>query len=368
MSGWQDVIAGRAAWSMEQGDCLEWLRALPDDSIDLLMCSPPYEQARLYLEGGANMGIARDTEAWVAWMVEVVRAASPKVKGLIAVNCEGQTREYRYTCSPYLLMADLCRAGFNCRRPVIYHRVGIPGSGGPDWLRCDYEPVVCVTRPGRLPWSDNTACGHPPKWAPGGEMSHRVSDGTRVNQWGKFVGDGQPTSKTRKADGSRDDRKRPSHQMMTRRDRVAAGEGKTFPAPGERGKGGEEQAHIPPALANPGNLVGEMYTADEVAALLAQASDMTHHNVGGGQMGSRLSHENEAPFPETLAEFFVRSFCPENGIVLDPFSGSGTTGAVSVRWGRRFVGCDLRQSQVDLSSRRIKGEQHLFMPVAEDPT
>jgi DNA modification methylase len=70
-------------------------------------------------------------------------------------------------------------------------------------------------------------------------------------------------------------------------------------------------------------------------------------------MGDALAHESEAPFPELLAEWFVRSCCPPGGIVCDLFSGSGTTGAVAVRLGRRFVGCDVRASQVELSRRRI---------------
>ena len=44
------------------------------------------------------------------------------------------------------------------------------------------------------------------------------------------------------------------------------------------------------------------------------------------------------------------------GLVIDPFAGSGTTLAVAVREGRRAIGCDIRQSQVDLSCRRISGE------------
>jgi DNA modification methylase len=96
------------------------------------------------------------------------------------------------------------------------------------------------------------------------------------------------------------------------------------------------------------------------------SSDLIHCKAGGGQMGSNLCHANEAPFPEKLAEFFVRSFAPENGIVIDPFSGSGTTAAVAVRWGRRALCCDLRQSQVELSRRRIKeAEPGLFTQRAE---
>lgn len=78
-------------------------------------------------------------------------------------------------------------------------------------------------------------------------------------------------------------------------------------------------------------------------------------------MGDKLCHKNEAPFPEALAEFFVRSFCPPGGIACDPFSGSGTTGAMAVRHHRRFVGCDLRRSQVELSRRRINRVQR-FLP------
>lgn len=317
-------------WRVDQGDCIQWLDSLPADSVDLVFCSPPYEQARLYLENGQNLGIARNTEEWVSWMVEVVRACSRVCRGLIGIVCDGQTRRYRYSCAPLLLAADLHRAGFCLRKPAVYRRVGIPGSGGPDWLRNDWEPVLCITRPGKLPWSDNTACGHPPKWAPGGEMSHRLSDGQRVNQWGHPIRkDGQASGGDTPIEAGRPaaKRSRPSHRTKTRKDRRVED--------GSRGSQ-EQQQYEPPVMANPGNVID--------------------CSVGGGQMGSPLAHENEAPFPEQLASFFVRSFCPPGGIVVDPFSGSGTTGAVAIREGRRFLGCDLRESQVKLSRRRLSEE------------
>lgn len=120
-----DVLENRAPWACVQGDCIEWLRSLPDDSIDLLFTSPPYLEARTY---GADLG--KPIDEWVPWMVELVRVAAPKVKGLIAINCEGQTRKYRYLPGPFLLMADLYRAGFTLRKPVVFHRVGVPGGGG----------------------------------------------------------------------------------------------------------------------------------------------------------------------------------------------------------------------------------------------
>lgn len=182
-----DVITGSRQWSCEEFDSVAWLNSLPDDSVDLLFTSPPYEAKRTY-----GISFKLRGQAWVDWMVTIVRAAAPKVKGLIAINCEGGTEKYRYSCVPFLLIADLHRAEFNLRKPAIYQRFGIPGSGGPDWLRNDYEPVICVTRKGKLPWSCPTAQGKPPVYSAGGAMSNRTQNGTRV------------TSQTRrKPDGTR---------------------------------------------------------------------------------------------------------------------------------------------------------------------
>lgn len=45
--------------------------------------------------------------------------------------------------------------------------------------------------------------------------------------------------------------------------------------------------------------------------------------------------------PESLLERVVLSSTNEGDIVLDPFCGSGTTGAVALRFGRRFIGIDM---------------------------
>jgi hypothetical protein len=75
--------------------------------------------------------------------------------------------------------------------------------------------------------------------------------------------------------------------------------------------------------------------------------------VGGGNMGSKIAHEGEAPFPEHLVEYMARTFCVPGGIVLDPFCGSGTVGAVVKRLGRRSIMCDIRQSECEKSIRRV---------------
>lgn len=268
------------SFSLLQGDCLDHLRQMPDDCVDLVFCSPPYEAARTY-----GIDFKLRGEDYVEWAVDRFVECVRVCKGLVAWVIEGQTRDFRWSASPALMMADLHRRGIRLRKPPVFNRVGIPGSGGPDWLRNDYEFIVCSSK-GKLPWSENTAMGHPPKFAPGGNPSHHSRDG-RIN------------------------RLRLQREGDTRRIRT----------------------YEPPMKSNPGNVI--------------------HCKVGGGLMGSKLAHENEAPFPESLAEFFVRSFCPPGGWVLDPFCGSGTTLAVALKNKRSAIGIDVRESQIELTQRRM---------------
>jgi site-specific DNA-methyltransferase (cytosine-N4-specific) len=58
-----------------------------------------------------------------------------------------------------------------------------------------------------------------------------------------------------------------------------------------------------------------------------------------------------AVMPRTLAERAIQAGCKPGGTVLDPFSGSGTTGLAAARHGRKYVGIDLNAEYLDLSLR-----------------
>lgn len=86
---------------------------------------------------------------------------------------------------------------------------------------------------------------------------------------------------------------------------------------------------------------------------LTRPKDVLRVTVGGGHMGSKLAHENEAPYPEKLVEPLIKALCPADGVVLDPFCGSGTTLKVAERLGRTAIGLDIRESQIELSRKRV---------------
>lgn len=289
---------------------------LADRSVDLVIGSPPYVDARLYLEDGVDLGIARKCDAWIEWMLGVTAEALRVSRGLVLWVVAGKTDDWNYQPAPEGLLYRWWVQGGECHcfRPCYWHRVGIPGSGGEQWYRADVEYVLAFKRPGRLHHGDPTANGHPPKWTPGGAMSHRMHDGKRVNAFGVRM------------DGVRIGGRRRNGKKYT----------EEHPA-GSRPERGNEKGDpaTVPVLANPGVLL--------------------HTNAGGGHLGSSFSHESEAPYPVDVPAFFINSHVPPGGTVLDPFSGSGTTGDAAMGQGKNYIGCDLRMSQCRLGRKRLSG-------------
>ena len=69
-----------------------------------------------------------------------------------------------------------------------------------------------------------------------------------------------------------------------------------------------------------------------------------------------------APYPEELCVIPIKSTCPMGGVVLDPFSGTGTTMKVAYELGRKSVGIDLSNEYIKLAKQRICQESGNFLP------
>ncbi len=66
-----------------------------------------------------------------------------------------------------------------------------------------------------------------------------------------------------------------------------------------------------------------------------------------------------ATFPPELPELCIKAGCPKDGVVLDPFFGSGTTGWVAQRLGRKWIGVELNPEYIKIADKRFK-QQDLF--------
>ncbi len=61
-----------------------------------------------------------------------------------------------------------------------------------------------------------------------------------------------------------------------------------------------------------------------------------------------------AVYPEELCETPIKSGCPKEGIVLDPFFGAGTTGLVALKQGKKFLGIELNPEYIEIAEKRLK--------------
>jgi len=61
-----------------------------------------------------------------------------------------------------------------------------------------------------------------------------------------------------------------------------------------------------------------------------------------------------AVYPEELCETPIKAGCPKEGIVLDPFFGSGTTGLVALKQNKKFIGIELNKEYIEIANKRLK--------------
>lgn len=196
---------------------------LADKSVDLVLGSPPYMDARTY-----GIGADRGCQEWIDWMLVVTSEALRVTRGLVLWVVGGNTRNRCYQPGCEGLLYECWRAGINCFTPAYYHRVSAFGAGGDQWLRPDIEYCLAFSNEGKLPWSDNKINGSPPKFLPGGQPTKRVKTGERL---------GTPT-KRRQKDGT----------MLTR-------------------------SYVAPDLCNPGNVISLSVGGGRIGDTLAHESE-----------------------------------------------------------------------------------------------
>ena len=322
------------------GDSLELLRHIPDNSIDLCMTSPPYWGKREYSDGG--IGLEKSPNAYIRNLAtifaEVKRTLKPE--GSFWLNIGDTYSDKRLLGIPWRLACHLAdEQKWILRDAVVWHKL----KGGPDntvdRLRDVYEQVFHFVKIPKGYYFNSNAIRSKPGQAKvvGGkiisatgvsgvrykrqiELSTSLSDDEKHNAFGALenmlgrVKSGELSDFRMVIRGAQ----RTTHSNSIR----VSGRAKEL-----RDKGFYFLPYHP-AGSKPGN-VWEILPED------------THR---------RDSHF--APYPEDLCKIPILSTCPEDGIVLDPFCGTGTTMAVAANLGRKSVGIDISPSYISEAKRR----------------
>ena len=73
-----------------------------------------------------------------------------------------------------------------------------------------------------------------------------------------------------------------------------------------------------------------------------------------------LKEAHFATFPENLIEPMIKAGCPQGGVCLDPFMGSGTTALVARNLSRKFIGIELNPKYIEIAEKRLEDAFGMF--------
>ena len=247
------------------GDCVELMKEMPQNSVDLVITSPPYADQRKKQYGGID---EKDYPNWtVKWMSECWRIL--KDNGSVAIVIRPNIKNGQI--SDYVLKTRLALREWGwieCEELI--------------WIKPDSPPLGNIERPRRawesILWfgkSRNVFCN--PK--ENGKISNRIGFVSK-----KGVGDYKSGISE------------PETGISRCRDYIEVGTGK---------------------------------------------SDRSKENT------------HPAQFPEELSSWIIRLLSPEDGIVLDPFVGSGTSAVSCVKNNRKYIGIDCNLDYCKIAEARI---------------
>jgi DNA modification methylase len=298
---------------IHNGDCLEVLKQLESDSIDCCVTSPPYWGLRDYgVEG--QLGLEKTPDEYVAKMVEVFREVRRVLKkdGTLWLN-----------------LGDSYAASGR-------------GGGGGSIQDKDVEKKITQGNQRRAP-----VTGFKPKDLVG--IPWRVAFALQADGW--YLRQDIIWHKPNPMPESVRDRCTKAHEYIFL---MSKSEKYHF----------DSEAILEP-FANRefrGKLKGQRGSQ---AYAKARGNDRT--NSGGfprvrdGRnrrsvwtvVSKPFKGAHFATFPPDLIEPCILAGCPQDGTVLDPFFGAGTTGLVATKHGRKYVGIELNPEYTQIAEKRI---------------
>lgn len=101
-----------------------------------------------------------------------------------------------------------------------------------------------------------------------------------------------------------------------------------------------------------------VFSKDENDTISRQFKDAnfkrgTLNNLWNIKRQRSVSNLHAATFPEELSDLIIKNFTKKNEVILDPFSGTGTTGVSCIKYHRDYIGIELLQNYIDISIKRF---------------
>ena len=289
------------------GDCITMMNALPAQCVQTCVTSPPYFGLRDYGHDG-QIGLEPTPDEFVSKLVDVFRAVHRVLRddGTLWLNLgdsygTGTTAPRKQSKTP----------GVGANRPEAQNSVGRCGGMAKQLIGIPWRVAFALQADGWYLRQDII-------WAKPNPMPESVRDRCTKSHEYMFL-------LSKKAKYHYD------HEAIKE------------PAKWERwGNQTENKKHKGTA----GHLGGK--TLDELPVRDTKNKRDVWTVPTKGYKGAHF-----ATFPPKLIEPCVLAGCPKGGTVLDPFSGSATTGEVALQHGRRYIGIELNDDYQQLARERL---------------
>ena len=318
------------------GDCIESMRGLPDQSVHTCVTSPPYFGLRDYGHDG-QIGLEPTPDEFVAKLVEVFREVRRVLRddGTLWLNLgdsyvHSQPGRNRNGTGGQIVRGDMYRSKNNIGDSAVGKKLLDVGLKHKDLIGIPWRVAFALQADGWYLRQDII-------WHKPNPMPESVTDRcTKAHEYIFLL------SKSERYFFDSDAMREPCSEDMKRR----AARGHT------RGSGGKIDA--------------SRQDADTLRGAHAKVIDVSsgrNRRSVWTVTTKPFKGAHFATFPCDLIEPCVKAGCPEGGIVLDPFGGSGTTGLVAQTWSRKFILCELNPEYAQMAQNRIAAERGLFSEV-----
>lgn len=324
-----------------RGDCLAILRTFPAGSIDFAMTSPPYWGQRAYSGGGIGL------EATYPEYVRNLLAVTAEVKRVLAPTGSFWLNigdAYDKKCQvgiPWrvaLAMTD--QQGWILRNDIVWNKVKGGMDNAKDKFRNVHEPIFHFVKNTRYFYAAD-AIRKPPgqsKVVNGSVVSATGVSGVRYRrqiELSTVLGEQGKRAAFAALEAILDDvrdGKLADFRMIIR------GQQRTTHSDSSQVSGRARE------LAEKGYYFLKYHPN---GAKLGDVWDIIPEDTQKRKL-------HFASYPEDLCRMPIMASCPEGGIVLDPFCGTGTTNLAAFRLGRRSVGIDVAADYLHIAEDRCR--------------
>ena len=331
-----------------QGDSLQVLRQFSDCSVDCCVTSPPYWQKRQYENGG--IGLEASPQEYINNLYEIIEEVKRVLKpsGAFWLNIGDSYHNKSLQGIPWRVALRMIDDGWILRNNVIWnkHKGGL--NPNPDRLGTVFEDFFFFVKNDKY-YFDADAIRSKPRQTMvrnGAVVSATGVSGIRYKRQIELS-----TSLTEK------ERRNAMTQLEEVLDRIKRGEITDFRMVI---RNEQRTTHSDSAIVS-----GRAKELKEKGFyFLFYNPKGTMPNDVWDIIPEDTQHRKMhfAPYPEELCVIPIKSTCPKDGVVLDPFSGTGTTMKVAYELGRKSIGIDLSGEYIKLAKQRICQESENYLP------